>query len=197
MKKVVLYIADDGKEFDNELDCKAYDDKLKTDKICNIQSAIYEIDKEIWLKYYPEKGLGKEPSNLGVAYIWLESTISCILADERFDFDTTLEDIKSIISKSPYADEILTNYISMEDTVNRGKVKRDFYSALQSVKKGDELSGVLHYSFSDKDISKLAKLHKANKCRKKIEDLLTNCNFHYECGKFKNKEYDEFLDGWE
>ena len=55
------------------------------------------------------------------------------------------------------------------------------------------LSGPLDWSFSKRDLTELAKLHKANKCRKKIEDLLTDCNFHYESAKFHNKDYTEFL----
>ena len=73
------------------------------------------------------------------------------------------------------------------------KIRRDWAQALREVKKGSELSGCIGYSFYDSDISALAQLHKANKFRKKIESLLTDCNFHKECGDFSEGLYDEYL----
>ena len=69
----------------------------------------------------------------------------------------------------------------------------DWNTALRSVNKGTSLSALIHWSFSDDDIRKLAELHKANKFRRKIEDLLDDCNFHYESTKFSHGEYAEFL----
>ena len=73
------------------------------------------------------------------------------------------------------------------------EIRENWESALEQVKDGTDLSSKIGYGFSDKDITELAKLHKANKFREKIEDLLTDCNFHYECGQFANGEYEEFL----
>ncbi len=72
-------------------------------------------------------------------------------------------------------------------------IRKDFAAALRNVKKGTELSWPLGFGFNDEDIIELAKLHKANKFRKKIEDLLEDCNFHYECGKFANHDYSEWI----
>ena len=73
------------------------------------------------------------------------------------------------------------------------EIREDWESALEQVENGTDLSSIIGWAFSDEDITELAKLHKANICREKIEDLLEDCNFHYECGKFANEEYDEFL----
>ena len=73
------------------------------------------------------------------------------------------------------------------------EIREDWESALEQVKNGTDLSSIIGWAFSDEDITELAKLHKNNICREKIEDLLEDCNFHYECGKFANEEYDEFL----
>ena len=73
------------------------------------------------------------------------------------------------------------------------EIREDWESALEQVKKGSDLSSKIGYGFSNEDITELAKLHKNNICRDKIEDLLTDCNFHSECSKFVNGEYDEFL----
>jgi len=39
----------------------------------------------------------------------------------------------------------------------------------------------------------LTKLHKSKKFGKKIEDLLTDCNFHYECELMSSKDYSKWL----
>ena len=80
-----------------------------------------------------------------------------------------------------------------DDDITEDKIREDWETALEQVNRGSDLSSIIGWAFSDEDITELAKLHKANICRDKIEDLLTDCNFHYECGKFANGEYDEFL----
>ena len=79
--------------------------------------------------------------------------------------------------------------------VKAAEIRRDFATALRNVKKGWELSKAISYGFTPKDIENLAKLHKANKFRKKIEDLLEDCNFHKECADFSEGKYDEYLKG--
>ena len=75
----------------------------------------------------------------------------------------------------------------------KADVRSDWANALRNVKRGTDLSQIIGWVFSDKDISELARLHKANKFRRKIEDLLEDCNFHYENECFSAGKYDEFL----
>lgn len=77
--------------------------------------------------------------------------------------------------------------------LDRTEIRRDFATALRSEKNGAALSGTLGWSFSDEDLKNLAKLHNSNKFRKKIEDMLTDCNFHYECGLMSSKDYSKWL----
>ncbi len=81
----------------------------------------------------------------------------------------------------------------MDKCIDDATIRKDFAAALKSVKHGDDLSGRLDWSFSPRDISELAKLHKAGKFRKKIEDLLTDCNFHSEYSMMTAKQYDELI----
>ena len=69
----------------------------------------------------------------------------------------------------------------------------NFEKALAKCKYGRDLSESLGWGFTDEEITELAKLHKANKYRGKIEDLLEDCNFHYENSKFKAHDYSEFI----
>ncbi len=56
------------------------------------------------------------------------------------------------------------------------------------------LSSVISYAFSAKDVARLAKLHMEDpEYRKRIEELLTDCNFHEECASFIRGEYSRFL----
>ena len=111
----------------------------------------------------------------------------------RLSFPESKDEIISTIKANPYGDKILQDYLNFDKLERNVEIRNDFLAALKSVKRGSELSGPLDWSFSKRDLTELAKLHKANKCRKKIEDLLTDCNFHYESAKFHNKDYTEFL----
>ena len=74
------------------------------------------------------------------------------------------------------------------------KTKFDLKKALQKCEKGSELSGKLDYGLSDEELITLAKLHKENPdLRVKIEDLLTDINFHSECADFEKGRYDKYL----
>lgn len=76
--------------------------------------------------------------------------------------------------------------------IRNAEIRLDFLTALKSVKDGADISGAIDYSFDNEDLMNLMQLHKSNKCRKKIEDLLTNCNFHGECSLLSERKYDEF-----
>ena len=73
-------------------------------------------------------------------------------------------------------------------------VRNNWEKALSKVKNGEELSGIIDFGFSDPDIVTLANLHKAGKFKEKIEELLTDCNFHSECEALKNGDYQSVID---
>ena len=124
---------------------------------------------------------------MGTAVLGFKVDIEEILVDAE-DYDATLAYILDAVLNERYGEKIL-DLIKVDSIKENVKVRKDFASALRKVKKGDELSSVLEWMFSPKDIKELAKLHKSNKFRKKIEDLLTDCNFHCECADFANGKY--------
>lgn len=109
-------------------------------------------------------------------------------------------DIKYALKKSKLADlEILKKIvedcgatIQFDKAVEDAKIRLDFANALRNVRQGEALSGKLGWGFAPDDLMELMKLHKSNKFRKKIEDLLTDCNFHSECILLSTREYDKF-----
>lgn len=184
----IEYIANDGTRFSDKLECLKYEKEIKEKRKKEIQQEMKEVDEKLWRKYHPEYEGGDEPQ-LNMAADYLKSDICALLCD----FPESEPDIVATIKELPHGDVILKCYIDMEQIRKKAAIRRDFDSALRSVKDGTELSSDLDWSFREKDIAELARLHKEKKHRKKIEELLTDCNFHYECGKLIAGEYEEFL----
>lgn len=83
--------------------------------------------------------------------------------------------------------------VDFAGAIRAAEIRNDFAAALSNVEHGWQLSESIHWSFYPRDLARLAKLHKADIFREKIEDLLEDCNFHKECGDFFNGNYDEYL----
>lgn len=155
----------------------------------NVNEIIRELDNRMWKKFYPDSD-SPDCENPEVASEWLTIDIASILCDPKLE--VTEDEIMAMIEETGYKDEILAR-ISLRDIRTEVEIRKDFLSALKKEKHGSDLSRWIRYSLSDDDLVQLAKLHKANKCRKKIENLLTDCNFHYECGLLSKKEYHHFF----
>lgn len=192
MKKIVTYYAEDNKTFGTEKERREYEKKLRKVKMMKIQKAMCDLDGRIWKKYYPDEDTKISQPELHTACIWLRNDIVHILTDGDIGRSKAREDILAIIKAEEYGEEIL-KYIRMDNILEEVKIRTDYLSAFQKVECGSDLAGDIGYCLGKKDLYQLAKLHKSNKYRKKIEDLLTACNFHHECGKFVNKEYEGFL----
>ena len=155
-----------------------------------LQEEISRLDSIIGEKYLGD-GSPVPKDQLHIAYMWLENDISSALSKAE-DMNETFNAICKILQKSHMYDEI-NEVISLHTAYRRAEVRKDFADALRNVKNGAQLSGILGWSFSDEDLTNLARLHKSNKFRKKIEDLLTDCNFHEACGLMSSKNYSKWL----
>lgn len=192
MRKEVTYYAEDNTPFKSESECKKYEEKKKREHITAVQTAMYELDDMFWKKFYPnDTEASTEGRELHIAYMWLKNDITAILSDESINNKTAEQFIRAELINHRYGTEIM-KWIEHDSIFEAVKIKRDFTTAIENMDYHD-IASTLGYDFSKQDIKNLALLHKAKKNRKKIENLLTTCNFHYECGKFINKEYEEFL----
>ena len=88
---------------------------------------------------------------------------------------------------------VIRQYVSIDAAWRDAEIRRDWASALRAVKHGEDLSHDIDWAFSPRDIKNLAKLHKANRFRKKIENLLDDCNFHTEAALMSSHQYDKLL----
>lgn len=185
----IKYIADDGAEFNNEIDCQKYEEKLKKEEQKKKQAAIIQLELDIWKKYYPDYDTSQlNTPDYSIIYIWFTTDIESIL----LEYPNALPEILSVIHNSDYSEEIM-RHIDVNHIVRNVEIRRNFDEALASVKRGTDLSSELDFCFSNDDLCQLIELHKKNKYRSKIESLLTDCNFHYVCGLLKTHKYDEIL----
>ena len=76
-----------------------------------------------------------------------------------------------------------------EDWDSDEYIREHWDDILNSDKTYSEIAYAIRWGFSRGDLLELMRLHKENRNRQKIEDLLEDCNFHFECGNWHNGNY--------
>ena len=153
-------------------------------------------DKAICRRFLPhlseeQKNEGIPASYAGLLELYLHYDIEAAF-NHSDDLDATQNAIYDILDENDIPYETICR-INVPSARKSSEIRRDWGKALSSVKNGCELSGPIDYGFSEDDICALARLHKQNRFRKKIEDLLEDCNFHTECTDFASGKYDKYL----
>ena len=149
-----------------------------------LNKELARLDKAIWKAVYPAETASDVPSDYR-AGMWLQSDLEAIRVKDETEYNDV---VRRFVEKSPLADEVLEK-IDFDQIEKQAAIRTDWASALKKAKKGSDLSSDIGFGFSKFDLIKLAKLHKANKFRKKIEDLLSDCNYHSECGEWSEGVY--------
>lgn len=153
-------------------------------QINKIKAAI----REFWSLYWKddddteaEKSLNTDNYLPHLKY-WLHVEVIAALKKSKLN---DIDRIREIVTGSEAE-------IDFEKCVREAEIRLDLASALRSVKYGTDLSYPLGYCFYKDDLLNMMALHKSNKFRRKIEDLLEDCNFHTERGLLSEKQYKEF-----
>ncbi len=154
-----------------------------------IEEELIRLDTELWKKYHPEDTTVSEK----IKGWWLKEDIEHLLAERDCDIDERFSEIEKIINGSEYAEDISKKF-SLLSCYDVAALRRDLASTLKKYKDMSDLSHDLNYSFCYQDIRDFVALHRKNRFRRKIEDLLTICNFHCECTMMCDKNYDELLE---
>lgn len=103
----------------------------------------------------------------------------------------TIDEIKEL-----FKDVFTLTDVNFQPAMTRLQITDNWEKSLRTYSMS-EISHKLKYCFSTEEIKELATLHKETTkkvVKKRIEDLLTNCNFHYESGLLANGNYNQILD---
>ena len=102
----------------------------------------------------------------------------------------TIEEIKNLFKEAfTLTDE------NFQPAMTRVHITDNWEKALRGMQ-AEKIAKDLNYSFLDGELTELFLLHKTTDKRvikKRIEDLLTYCNFHYESGVLHNGYYELLL----
>ena len=176
---------------------------LFADKFTEILSCDIEVNDEF--KKYIKNAVAWDNVYLLSAYVYDTYCQSC-----NYDPDTLARKAQTmfgyIVSKLPSSpkkelwERKLLNSgeigIEISNHCKRHEITKDLQAWENNFTKENystaELSNAIDYAFSDKDIAYLAYLHKNSDktIRRRIEDLLDDCNFHTECSDFQDNKYD-------
>lgn len=75
------------------------------------------------------------------------------------------------------------------------EVRNDWQTALEKADRGEQLSYIIGWGFYPEDLIELAGIHQENEhLRERIENLLTDCNFHPECEALIEGDYARLID---
>lgn len=102
----------------------------------------------------------------------------------------TIEEIKNL-----FKEELALTDENFQPAMTRLHITDNWEKALRGMQV-EKLAKDLNYSFSQDEIKELALLHKTSTKRivkKRIEELLTYCNFHYESDSLYDGNYEQFL----
>lgn len=159
------------------------DDELRR----SVNQAVQEIGKRFYGSEWPMRN----DANIYQALNILQVDIASAL-ERADDMQAVRDEINEIIDHTD-TPEAIRKYVSLDTAWRDAEIRRDWASALRSVRHGEALSHEIGWAFSTRDIKNLAKLHKANRFQKKIEDLLEDCNFHTEAALMSSQQYDKLL----
>ena len=119
-----------------------------------------------------------------------------IALNESNDLKVTYDKIIQIIYKVFTVGEISDMGVVplSQKALRAARIRQDFAKALASVEHGSELSEKLFREFSYKDIRNLACLYKsANKYRRKIIELLDDCNMAIQARDFQKGFLEKYV----
>jgi hypothetical protein len=126
----------------------------------------------------------------GNPIIHMEADVDSVLVGAE-DTEATGARIYSTAVKTGANAEVLSE---VEKMIDKGKksaaIRHDWPAAFRKVRNGRDLSHAIGWGFYKDDLRTFIELHKANKFRKKIEDVLEDCNYHTFCGYLSEKDYD-------
>lgn len=210
---VTKYKAFDGSEWDTAEDALAQENKCCEDIFARMHGASYpeeeirrlpfpgehmlDIYKDFSTDVYEALIPDANPLDWSkidtppLAQINYEADIDQLLLDHTAE---ELLDLMTPILEKYHLHKIYFYVLSdIPRGIEAAKIRNNWFDTLKATKDVHDINRVLQWSFADQDLYRLAKIHKAGKFRKKIENMLTDANFHEESGDFASKCYEKYL----
>lgn len=153
----------------------------------SVRQVTQEIGNRLYGSEWPMRNDVAIPQALNLLQVYIARAL-----ERADDIQAVRDEINEIIDHTDTPD-VIRKYVSLDAAWRDAEIRRDWASALRAVRHGEALSHEIGWAFSTRDIKNLAKLHKANRFRKKIEDLLEDCNFHTEAALMRSHQYDKLL----
>ena len=155
--------------------------------------AVKDTDERLWKYFYPK--WDKEYTPPEEPHLWLlgfHSDAVFMLTDPGLNdmVDAQAEIERYIDSYRGLIVGDLREFVGWDKILEEAELRKNIADALRASRNGSDLSGRLGYCFYRFDCDRLFKLHKSGKYRKKIEDLLEDCNYHWLSGLLARKDYE-------
>lgn len=101
------------------------------------------------------------------------------LIDDAEDIGEMLNDLAGALAVA----------LDNSDDLDEDYIRQNWEEVLSSDIDYSNIAHGIGWGFTHEDLETLMQLHKDGKYREKIEDLLTDCNFHSECSAWSDGDY--------
>ena len=143
----------------------------------------------IWNEFHPGDVVYNTPKDARVAS-WIKADFYSLATEFGI---SRLEEVVEEKTNGSIAASFIKECGQIEQARVAAAIRTHWEEAFDMVEAGRDISTYISYMLSDDDVAHLARLHRdQDKYRDKIEDLLTDCNFHKECGDFADGQYSDY-----
>lgn len=152
-----------------------------------LQDQLLDLDNKIVKKYFDDQQkMPRKDIEFMISWLRMDMEVAMIEAPTLYDRQIELE---NMISEYPKELQRIVNIDYVEEAA---EIRKDFAGAIQKYDI-DKLEDVLSTGFTQRDLEKLAQLHRNGVYRKQIERLLRNVEYYEELSQFRHGEYIEYL----
>lgn len=152
-----------------------------------LQDQLLDLDNKIVKKYFDDQQ--KMPrKDIEFMTSWLRMDMEVAMTEAKNMYDCQIE-IENMLDTYPKEVQRIVDIDKVEEVA---AIRRDFAGAIQKYDI-EKLENKLSSGFTQRDLEKLALLHKNGVYRKQIERLLRNVEYYEELSQFRHGEYVEYL----
>lgn len=193
LKQDNLYLDEKYRHLEEDAICSAEDLDYLPWPNEQMQDIYQDFCTDVYEKLIPDaEPISYEIDNPVLAQLSYESDLRHLLLS--FELDEIKALMEPILAKYGLHKIYMYRLCDIPSAIKSVEIRKDWEKAIRNTKDMTDVNSILRWSFCKNDIKELAKLHKAGKFRKKIENLLTGANFHQESGDFHDHKYDDYLD---